>query len=710
MNKRNKWLLLLALLIIISLKNASAQQPPSKEQLKRALEMAEKLRKQSENGDDREKITEEARKILKPFQKTVLSIPKKKEETFPKVILTPVQKRTIRDSALPNYVKQLSTQIYQTMSAASKEFVDEIIGNKSLDEEGLLALATQGYAVGALKEGTFLACIAVTRDPLNDLNVINLSAMLINGGAPAQAMPICRGLVSGKPSNPIMINNLAQAFIGIGEKDSAMVYLRKCIAKSPAHPQANHTAAQISKANGNKAQALQYAKKSVEGGMNLGAMEIIDELDESGYAYNFFAKDKNMPDYFDLYELKKPRHQKTIAEEQIVISERLAFKEEIMRLREQVSQLAAEENKKGKEQLERHIANFQKRLIAGEKIKINMENPYFEMGAKVVTNRYIQHDVRMAIYNEEKRYHAEIAHLETEYNRNKENIIKDYTARKAKYECGEGNSSGCSNIERLTLEECKAIDLLSNRFLVACATAGEAYDTKQLYWARERFHFNSKWEYLAAPNEHLGNAAYYKAADEYLYNVSRIIETYRPKSPYCEKLKAELAKMSFLEFITPKCPINVTAEFGILGFKSNCKESSLTVKGKEGTWTQFLKGQVRYNHALEQYTIAGIVVLTDGKMELPKSVQNTIRLKAGVKAEVTGQVYYTFANGGRAGDLGVKATIAGSAYASDTITGIGESIEASVEGGYAINAGWSASSKGLNEIFGKTEVLPEYKP
>src|SRR5690606_10270476 len=160
---------------------------------------------------------------------------------------------------LKKYIQRLNTDLFTKMSSNSRKLVQDILSDTKVSLN-LFDLGMSAYLNGALQEGAFLAGTALIGDIGDDLNINSYTAMLINANAPAEAMTICKGLVSRYPEHALILNNLAQAFMGIGEQDSAMVYLRKCLKQQPGHPQANNSAAQIFKQQGQKEKALEFAK------------------------------------------------------------------------------------------------------------------------------------------------------------------------------------------------------------------------------------------------------------------------------------------------------------------------------------------------------------------------------------------------------------------------------------------------------------------
>lgn len=687
---------------------------PTPEQIKRAMEIAKKIKAQGGlKGKDAEELAEEAKKIMKPLGKTVLSIPKKISKPFPKIVLTAIQRKALKGEDLKKYIISLNALILNSMDSSTKKLVQEILADADLDNKSLFELGMYSYLNGALQEGSILVGTSLTRDISNDFNANSYAGILINANWSAQAMPICRGLLSSYPENDLVLNNIGQAFIGIGEQDSAMVYLRKCLKQNPSHPQANNTAALISKEKGQKEKAVEYAKKAVENGLIDGSMDIIEEFDKSGTAYDFFAKPKDLPDYFNIFKIKKPMHQKRVEDEQLVKAERAAFKSEIDRMRGELSEIIRKEQELGTKQLNERIQDLQKRLFAGEKLDVNLGNPWFKKAGRIFSNKYIQVDVLKAMMREEEQYTAKIAELENEYDRNESKIYKDFAEKKAQYVCnGEGTSSGCINLERLAAEECKAIKELRNRFLVNCATVAESYDDKQIHWAAERFFFQSKWGYLLGPNEHLANVNYYKYADEYLKNISKIMTNYKPKAPACENLEAELKKFTFAEITAPKCPINETINLGLIALKSNCKETSITLSGKKNSSLEKYKIQFKQNHQKAQNSLAIIYVVRKDEVKLSEPIKKFMKADVGVKVELTVQGFLSWSKD-NVWDAGAKGMATTSIWAFDTLSGHGGNMEATAEIGYSYQAGLNGDAKLLNGFLAPTAAsLPEfnYKP
>ncbi len=166
--------------------------------------------------------------------------------------------------------------------------------------------------------------------------------------------------------------------------------------------------------------------------------------------------------------------------------------------------------------------------------------------------------------------------------------------------------------------------------------------------------------------------------------------------------------MSFADIMAPRCPVNLTVELGLLNIKANCKETTTTIKGPAETWAGKWRLQQKENYALGQSTFAVIYVIKEVKKELVKPLENAIRIKAGVKAELTVQGFITSSKN-NTWDGGGKLMASASGWAFDTISGVGDNIEGSGEVSWSYQAGWNGAAKSLNGIFStSSQSLPDY--
>ncbi len=186
-------LLLSIILVLLCSMTVTAQgAKPTPEQIKQALEAAKKLKARGLKGDDPEAMAEEAKKILKPMMKTVMSIPRQTTaiKTVQKIVLTPIQRKKLKGEELKKYIQRLNTDLFTKMSSNSRKLVQDILSDTKVSLN-LFDLGMSAYLNGALQEGAFLAGTALIGDIGDDLNINSYTAMLINANAPAEAMPIC---------------------------------------------------------------------------------------------------------------------------------------------------------------------------------------------------------------------------------------------------------------------------------------------------------------------------------------------------------------------------------------------------------------------------------------------------------------------------------------------------------------------------------------
>src|SRR5690606_29532877 len=110
--------------------------------------------------------------------------------------------------------------------------------------------------------------------------------------------------------------------------------------------------------------------------------------------YNSFVQKKDIPDYFNLYKLKKPSHQRSVDEYEKVMAERATFRTELERYREEISIMRNKEAKLGSEQLSRDTKKFQDNVLRNGMLTGPMPiSSQTKKAMKIYACRYIQYEL-----------------------------------------------------------------------------------------------------------------------------------------------------------------------------------------------------------------------------------------------------------------------------------------------------------------------------
>lgn len=602
---------------------------------------------------------------------------------FPKVYIGDLPKKGLIGDPLTAYIKGLEKTIYTRMPEKDLKLVLEQVKAFENDPVALGKIAVAVYYNGATAEGLLLAIKAALMDVENELNINNLGGLLINVGAPAKAIPIFRGLLKNYPKNIMILNNMGQAFAGVGLTDSAKVYLARCVKQDAKHAQANSTIAQIEKSAGNTQKAVEAAKKSVEGGLNEGAMDIIDKFDQSGYAYNFLAKPKDLPDYFNEYQFKKPSNQLSVLDAARIYAERDQFTEQIKSAITELSEIASSEKTIGEQMLDESMEKMEKQVLATGRPPQDFMNWNITMAAKILPNKYIQKDLPLRMREEEKKFDDFIKTERKALNTDTTNIKLKIIKMIAPYNCGEGRSSDCLMIEKIQKQGCKELNERIDLYLKSCEAAADEYDKKILYMAREIFHFNSRWKYMVAPNEHLGNHFYYLEAITYLKNIRKIVK-FDVLEPVCIGIERFSLHSSIIKKWEPVCPINFIIDAGVISVKANCKDISITAKPSP----EYVKFNYKKTFKTGQSTLSVIGYFDPGIETKDK--------KHALKAEVYEAAYITINKDGSFADTGIR--MGSQAIAKTTIGSEVLGFEKGFEVGVGVNSGFTSDLKGLDGL------------
>ncbi len=680
---------LLGVLFILLINNNLFAQSGKKPTEAEINKMARDMEQRAKSGKPMsEKELKEMMKKLGGEEMASMPIPTQKQELPKAKLKYNVTDQPLHGKPLADFVATMVRNLNKNMDTADARAVKGIIAELDSSVSKIEEIAVYAFYKGAHAQGVLLAANAVLIDPKNDLHVNNLAGMLINLGAFEHALPVMRGLVSRYPADDMMCNNLGQAYMGLGKKDSALKYLERALKGSPGHPQALATASKINQAKGNKQVALAQAKEALKNSINLEAAEFIDENDKSPDAFSFLIDNNKAPDYFNMYKIKKPIHPTSIKQAEQAMAEKLAFGIEIERMRDELGELQNKEQKLGEEELDRQVKKFKQTVFSTGKAPKTFLSIASQVAVRVMAkNQTFLYHRKLKIYEEAKKYEEYVQNETKILAIDLDNIRKAYKEKMKPYICGEGTADQCVILENLTRQSCKDQDARINVYLSTVATAAEAFDTKQLQYAREYFYFYSKWYVMAAPNQHLANAAYYSAADDYLEAILKIKE-YPVYGPTCERLLGLLEKYTFEQLVAPPCPINAELAYGVVNIKASCKEFEIEVSVMPDYALNFKKDFESSNS-----TLSVVHTYFDKGFEIPGMIAKTIGLELGAKAEVKESLYLTVDGDGKMSDMGYRVNTKVEAKAEIDNGDIhkGGSIKVEGEISIGINSGFNSS-------------------
>ncbi|MGN6421519.1 MAG: tetratricopeptide repeat protein [Pseudobacter sp.] len=660
----------------------SQKKPTTQEIQKKVEELQKKAAEEEEMSD--EEIEELAKQFGGDTKKGNASLAKPVSAPNPSRTLPgEVSKKSITGEAIITHVQGLQQKIISHLSKDELAVVNKSVEVAKGDAVLLGQLSVFVYYKGAQPQGLLLAMKAVLADRNNALNVNNLCALLTISGVAREAVPVLRGLVAAYPKDPMVLNNIGQAFASAGMKDSAMHYLNKCMAISPKHGQANTTAAKIAKANGNTAKAVEHAKTAMAEDPNLEAMAIIAENDKSGISFHYGKVGENIPDYFNMYKLRKPMHPTKVEMTAEAEAQKAAFLQKLAKLDEEITDISDEEREAGAEQVREDAkkisaAAWKAAAAGGGTVKAGYD-PAAATALRLLATKYVQEIVPADLRKNEAKYNAAIKNELDALNADLARLSAKYKTELAKYYCGEGRGADCIKIDQLNKQWCREKDARYNLYMQACALAADDFDRKQILFSAEIFHYKEKLLRAAGVNQHLSNVGYYTAASEYLKNIEKIAG-YPTFYPTCDTA-SRAALYSDTSSPAGKCPVKLEKKFGIFSVKLDCKNVNFTLNTPEIAEPFSLKFAYRYNYVKGQSTVAAILGA--------KKSLSTPSIP-GVKGSVSGEGYEAiFISFGKdvTFDAGVRTGVKGSISA--TIGDQGYSGSRSLETSFGITSGYT---------------------
>ncbi|WP_146608967.1 tetratricopeptide repeat protein [Gelidibacter algens] len=651
----------MTLFLVLSFNVDAMAQGISQEELNKKIAEAKQKMGQGDKSNDefmKQMMQSNAGAQAMPKASSTLKIP-----PLNAVAMSKLPKHIFTTTELDEHIGAIIQKLQKVMKSEQLKSVEEVIEKCENDS---LKMGNTGVLVfykGAEKEGVYLAAYAAKRNVIDTVNVGNLAGLLTVSNESVLAIPILKFLLKKQPKNTIVLNNLGQAFIKLGAIDSAQVYLNKCLKQDARFARANTTAALIAKQQGKTAKAIELVTESLKYESSEAAELLAEQLGVK-MKPDFTATTKGTPDYFDLYKFKLPKIQRTTDEYMEVVSEQKSYLEGLNELESELTDLYASERDKGADESEI------------TKIKsINAIHPITARAMKMLMAEYtapdnmtylvkVKGDYEMYLNEQRQALEADLALLSKTY----EKQLKDLYDQ-----MGEGGGNVSEKIKNLKLAFCKQENKRKDEYLYKCASATEAHNKAILHFAREQFHFQSKWHYLAGLNEHLANAAYYQAALIYVGHLKSIYK-FATAEDSCSQDTIAINKVKINNPFERICPIDISVSIGLGELKMNCKNAALGLN-LIGIKAKYTENFVSKESTIEIGVGTPPVVKGNGLVA--------------VSGEMSAVFYITVNSKGEISDWGMKQTIEGAAS-----IGVGEmsvGSEFSLTANYGVISGFNAS-------------------
>ncbi|HYH16382.1 MAG TPA: hypothetical protein VD794_14235, partial [Flavisolibacter sp.] len=442
---------------------------------------------------------------------------------------------------------------------------------------------------------------------------------------------------------------------------------------------------------GNTEAATQYFENSLKGSYNTEALKGLEKYSKGNHRLSRFIKPPSSKPYFNEFKYKLPKQSQNATDAPYVKQAHKDFKKFISGQRMAYSELARQEEQKG-------LAKLEKVTTAVLK---NGQGQFFTP-VQLAAQRKLQ-DFTLSIMGEAEAHvqlieslKKDIQKLQDDYQTKRQEIIKEYIAKKKGIECGEGNGAGCAALEQLAKEECLELAALSVRVQGQIATTVADKQQKELQWAQRIFKITSHYGYLQAANKELANAAFYQACAKYLSQLEDIAGTPIVIAFKCEREAEAAPKPESDNTKSMECPIDISIPFVVGKLELNCERFSLS--GGEGITLKYEK-----NFKTKQSTI---------------SIGAGLQFEAGkafgifsgeVSASAEQSFYIVFDGENNFSDAGIALQVevsAGAEAGIETPGGIGkeyltkEILDTKGEFGYTlgINSGWTFNDGAISSI------------
>jgi hypothetical protein len=590
------------------------------------------------------------------------------------VAMSQLPKRTLTTDQLRDHVGLIIQKLEKAMKAEQIKSVEEIIRNCERDSAKMGSTGIFVFYKGAEKEGVLLLARAARMNVNDTANVGNLAGLLTVCNQSLYAIPILKYLLKRQPANAIVLNNLGQAFIKLGAKDSAQVYLNKCLKQNARFARANTTAALIAKTQGNTAKAAELVKESLKSETTETAELLADELGVK-IRPDFRATTEGIPDYFDMYKFKLPKIQRNTAEYFEAVSDQKNYLAGLENLEDELRDLFSSERDKGASETEidknkRITAISPMTARAMKKLMAEYTNP-----DNMTYLAKVKGDYELYLQEQQQKLDADLSLLSRTYNEQ----VKSVTDK-----MGEGNGDASERLKNLKKALCEQENKRKDEFLYKCAAASEAHNKKILHFAREQFHFQSKWHYLAGLNEHAANAAYYQVALTYIGHLKSIYK-FATAQDECSKDTVTINRVKIDNPFDRICPIDLSVSVGLGELKMNCKNAALGVN-LFGIKAKYNEDFIKKESTIEL-----------GLAPIDLDEEEGYKGPVSIGAEMSAVFYITVNSKGEISDWGMKQTL--EASASIGVGDIKMGAEASVTANYGVISGFDGGLSTPDGLF-----------
>jgi tetratricopeptide (TPR) repeat protein len=593
-------------------------------------------------------------------------------------LLSSLPKKVFTKPELVSFLNDIYSQLSKKLPAGISSSVQSIAAKYNNDGNKMGDAAIVGWYTNYREESLLLIIKAAANSPDNGLLLNNCAAILNMGGIEQKAIPILKYILQSYPGSSMVLNNLGQAYAGLGETDTAMVYLGRCIKIEPENPEANNTAGQIEATKGNTEKAISYFEQSIKGAYNKPAELKLSKLKKSSSIVPFVRPRVKLPEYFNQFKYKFPAQCTSVDNATTVEAEYIAFRNTVSD--QQVNYLR---------KLNAANINFSQNLPPGRIVKKDefIAQPFHELCSIMARDVLKAFSVDVVSYD--KKYYADIATLENEYQEKFQIIKKDYVerekaARKAGC-CGEGNTSCCVPDG----EECKALNALANQYLPKFAVITEDWQEKNMVVLKKYFDELLYWGYLEFHPYGEANflvQCFYPAITQYLgmlvkAGITRIIKPCIYEPPTSSSFDSIAIKEM-------ECPLDIVIPLLAGKIQLNCDKFS--VSGGEGAVFSYER-----NFKTHQSTLSAGIGLT---LELTAKAGP---VKAGVSATATETAFITFDGNNGIADFGLK----NEAKVSAGATGVGKK-EVSIGSTFGIHSGCNFNEGPFKGMIGPAPEVP----
>lgn len=632
--------LLVVVMTLLNFLSAIAQKPMTQAEMDKMEKDLMRMMDSMKKDPAMKRMIEQAERAeLEPVDTIRRRRPRNSLPPMNAALVKKLQKDSLSHTGYILYLKKLYDELQAKLPPDHKRNVANINPEWQKSPVKLSQLSVLGWYNGATMESTLLAAKAANLNPGNGLDANNLCAMLTMGGVPDRAIPVLQYLLKQDPKNPMLLNNLAQAYAALGATDIAKSYIARCLAVAPRHPEANVMAAQIAALAGDKNTAIAYCEKSLEGGYTASAHSLYYSLKPPKKKLSERLAKVDLPDAFNVYKFELPAQQLLIDEMDKTVKNHTQFREDIDDAQRILEQWIDPLEKKGEAIMKSRTSELQRDPMSYVRNPGKFKRPLTLLGMRVSA------DFSLVDFNDglDEKVNAKLKELHDAYARVVGSIEQEYAAKMSKYECGEGKGSGCAMLDQLSKERCQKIDAATHQYLRGKAEARVDWQTKKKNIALKMFFLRSKWSYIAAPEENMAKAAYYKAASEYLTELRKIAVhdgqyySYCNPTDYSAKAKRNALNMNG----AAECPFELEIPMVIGKLGLNCEEASFGISaGASFKFTQ--------NFATKQSTLnVGISLGFEKGIELGGA-----EAKAG--AHIGETLFITFDQSGSVTDAGMR--------------------------------------------------------